>query len=137
MLQFDQWGIFAIQTCLISQVVLLRSIITIKLINTNQFKLSSFYFIEFKEKSKKVIKIKRTENSCQNQQSQEISKTWTPAHQKSQNHRKNDSVLHACKFDPGLLQQKIHQNNHHNHQSSYSILSMRKDDIQWVYSWIE
>ena len=56
---FCHWGIFNVQICLNGWIVPLRSIIprsTMKLIKTNECKLSSFYFIEFKEKTKKVIK---------------------------------------------------------------------------------
>ena len=74
-----------------------------KLINTNQLKLSSFYFIEFlKKRPKSHQKSNGLEKQAKINKAQKSKKTWTPAHQKSQNHRRKHSALKASKSDPGL-----------------------------------
>ena len=110
----DAWGIFLpqpaidTQTCLNGWIVSLRSFITVKFINTNQFKLSSFYFIEFlKKRPKSHQKSNGLEKQSKINKAKKSKKTWTPAHQKMQNHRKNHSVLQASKNTPG------HKANHH------------------------
>ena len=60
-----------------------------------------FYWI-FKEKPKGHQKSNGLEKQSKINEAKKTKKTWTPAHQKSLNHRKKPSVLKACKIDPGL-----------------------------------
>jgi len=93
--------------------------------NTNEFKLSTFYFIEFNEKSKKVIKIKRTENSCQNQQSQEISKNLDSSPSKT---AKNTLHLKQVKIPRTPKANHRSENKQEIHQSLYYIIC--RDNIK-------
>ena len=143
----DAWGIFLpqpsnrpvrhifaidTQTCLNGWIVSLRSFITVKFINTNQFKLSTFYFIEFlKKRPKSHQKSKGLEKQSKINKAKKSKKTWTPAHQKSRNHGKNHSVLEASQNTTGhkkvpnhITVPKASGKTHHN-QSTYIIYRER------------
>ena len=135
---FCQGGIFAIQTCLIDQIVALMSIITVKIIYTNQFKLSSFYFIEFKEKSKK------SKNRPKSTKSRKLKKAGP---QPIKNHKITAKNFRAQSKQKYPRTQKDYPTqittlkgrgkitktwNIHIILYQHPILSVYKDDIEWV-----
>ena len=103
---FCQGGILAIQTCLIDQIVALMSIITVKIIYTNQFKLSSFYFIEFKEKSKK------SKNRPKSTKSRKLKILDSSIPSKITKSPQKIFVLEGSKSTPGLKRSTPHKLPH-------------------------
>ena len=124
---FCHWGIFNLQICLIGPIEPLRSIIpgsSIQLLNINQYKLRSFYFIEFKEKSK------MSKNTPKSTKPRKLKKHGP---QPIKNHGKNHSVLEASKNTPGH-KRVPHTKKHHTESKrlnpmwswTHHILSMHK-----------